>query len=421
MSYPWFEFAVALATGLLIGLERERSKGEGPARRSAGLRTFALAALLGALAMHLGGIPLLGVAEAVVGVLTAISYFRDQDTDPGLTTEVGLLVTPLLGGLALSNTVLAAGLGVAVAVIFAAKATLHGFVRGALTAAEVNDGLVFAVATFVIWPQLPDRYLGPYQAINPHNIWLLVVFVLAIGACGHAATRALGPRFGLPLAGLASGFVSSTATIGSMAGLAAKDATVMSAAVAGAAFSTVSTFLLMALLLSAVSQPTLTLAAPALAAGAATAALYGLGFTFRKGTPDASSAPEQGRAFSVKAAGVLAALMAVILILAAGLKDWLGEAGIIAGAAVAGVVDTHSAAISVASLVASGKLTAQDALVPILVALTSNALAKISMAFGAGYAGFAMRVAPGIVLSIAASWVVAIIVSRHISGVPTLN
>jgi uncharacterized membrane protein (DUF4010 family) len=421
MTYPWFEFSVAVAIGLLIGLERERSKGEGPARRSVGLRTFALAALLGALAMHLGGVTLLGVSEGAVAALTATSYFRDRDTDRGLTTEVGLLVTPLLGGLALSDMVLAAGLGVAVAVIFAAKATLHGFVRGALTATEVNDGLVFAVATFVIWPQLPERYLGPYQAINPHNIWLLVVLVLAIGACGHAATRTLGPRFGLPLAGLASGFVSSTATIGSMAGLAAKDATVMSAAVAGAALSTVSTFLLMALLLFAVSQPTLMLAAPALAAGAATAALYGLGFSFCKGMPDNSSPSEQGRAFSIATAGALAALMAVMLILAAGLKDWLGETGIVVGAAVAGVVDTHSAAISVASLVASGKLAAQAALIPILVALTSNALAKIAMAIGAGSAGFATRVAPGIVLSMAAAWAVAIIVSSHIPSVPTLN
>jgi uncharacterized membrane protein (DUF4010 family) len=178
MTYPWFDFAIALAIGLLIGLERERSKGEGPARRSAGLRTFALVALLGAIATHVGGMTLLGVTEGGVAVLAAASYFRDRETDPGLTTEVGLLATPLLGGLAMSDTVLASGLGAAVAVIFAAKTMLHTFVKGVLTEAEVNDGLVFAVATFVIWPQLPDRYLGPYQAINPHNIWLLVVLVL---------------------------------------------------------------------------------------------------------------------------------------------------------------------------------------------------------------------------------------------------
>jgi uncharacterized membrane protein (DUF4010 family) len=276
---PWFKFAVALALGLLIGLERERTKGQGPTRRTAGIRTFALATLLGALAAHLGGAVLLAVATAAVAVLTALSYVRIHDADPGMTTEVGLVAAPLLGGVAMSDPLLASGLSVAVAVVFAAKAPLHSFTRDVLTAAEVKDGLVFAIATLVIWPLLPDRYMGPLQALNPHTVWLLVVLILAIGACGHITTRALGARYGLPVAGLASGFVSSTATIGSMAGRAVKEPPIMRAAVAGAALSTVATFLQMALVLLALDRPTLTLMTPALAAGGAAAALYGLGFT----------------------------------------------------------------------------------------------------------------------------------------------
>jgi uncharacterized membrane protein (DUF4010 family) len=408
MTYPWLNFAVALALGLLIGLERERSKGEGPTRGPAGIRTFALAALLGAIGIHLGDVLLLVIVEGGVAVLAAVSYFRDRDSDPGLTTEVGLMAAPLIGGLAMSDTLLASGLGVAVAVVFAVKEPLHSFVKGALTDAEVNDGLVLAVATFVIWPQLPDRYLGPLQAINPHSIWLLVVLMLSIGACGHGATRAFGSRFGLSIAGLASGFISSTATIGSMAGRAVKDPASMGAAVAGAAFSAVSTFLQLALLLFAISKPTLVLMAPALAAGAVAAAIYGLAFALRGRAPDPVSAPEQGRAFSVWTAFALAGLIAIMLIVAAALKDWLGEAGIIVGAAVAGIVDTHSSAISVASLVASGKLTPQAAMLPILAAMTSNALAKTAIAIGAGSGGFAIRIIPGLVLSMAAAWVVAV-------------
>ena len=93
--------------------------------------------------------------------------FRSHDDDPGLTTDIGLLIAPLLGGLAMSDSGLASGLGVAVAVTFAAKAALHGFVKGTLTSEELSDGLVFAIATLIIWPQLPDRYLGPLQALNP--------------------------------------------------------------------------------------------------------------------------------------------------------------------------------------------------------------------------------------------------------------
>jgi uncharacterized membrane protein (DUF4010 family) len=408
IAAPWFNFAIATGVGLMIGLERERSKGVGSTRRPAGIRTFTLAALMGAVADHLGGVPLLMAATAGVMVLAALSYVRSRDDDPGLTTEIGLIATPLLGGLAMSDTGLAAGLGAAVAFIFAVKARLHGFVMRVLTGAEVTDGLVFAVATLVIWPQLPDRYLGPLQALNPHSIWFLVILVMALGGCGHVATRALGARFGLPIAGLASGFVSSTATIGSMAGRAAKDPTSMRAAVAGAVFSTVATFVQLGLLLVTVSRATLVLMAPALGAGALVATLYGLVFALRAVTPEGGADNEPGRAFSVGTALGLAAMMAVMLVIAAALINWLGEAGVVVGAVVAGFVDTHAAAISVASLVAAAKTTPPEAMLPILAAMTSNAVAKIAMAIGAGSRGFALRVTPGLIVPIAAAWAVAV-------------
>jgi uncharacterized membrane protein (DUF4010 family) len=409
ISAPWFGFGVSIGIGLLIGLERERSKGIGPGRRPAGIRTFTLASLLGAVAMRLGGEAFLALAEAGVMSLTALSYARNRGDDPGLTTEIGLLVMPLLGGLAMSDTSLAAGLGAAVAVIFAAKVPLHGFVTQILTGAEATDGLVFAVATLIIWPQLPDRYLGPLQAFNPHSIWFLVILIMAIGACGHAATRVLGVRFGLPIAGLASGFVSSTATIGSMAGRAARDPASMRAAVAAASFSTVATFIQLALLLAAISRSTFWLMAPALAAGAIGAALYGLAFALRAVTPDAISGAEPGRAFSVGTALGLAAMMALMLFVSAALRYRLGEAGVMIGTIVAGFVDTHSPAISIASLVASMKMTPQDAVLPILAAMTSNAAAKIALAIGAGSRAFALRITPGIVVPIAVAWAMAVL------------
>jgi uncharacterized membrane protein (DUF4010 family) len=409
IAAPWWNFAIAAGVGLMIGLERERSKGVGATRRPAGIRTFTLAALIGAVADHLGGTPLLTAATAGVTVLAALSYIGSRDDDPGLTTEIGLIAMPLLGGVAMSDTGLAAGLGAAVAVIFAAKAPLHGFVTRVLTGAEVTDGLVFAVATLVIWPQLPDRFLGPLQALNPHSIWFLVILVMALGGCGHVATRALGARFGLPIAGLASGFVSSTATIGSMAGRAAKDPASLMAAVAGAVFSTVATFVQLGLLLVTVSRATLVLLAPALSAGALVAALYGLVFARRAVTSEAVTDSEPGRAFSVATALGLAAMMAVMLVIAAALRNWLGEAGVAVGAVVAGFVDTHAAAISIASLVATGKTTPPEAVLPILAAMTSNAVAKLTMAIGAGSRGFALRVSPGLIVPIAAAWTVALL------------
>jgi len=407
MMAPWYNLAVALGIGLLIGLERERSKGDGPTRRPAGIRTFALASLLGAVAVHLGGALLLAAALAGICVLTALSYVHSHESDPGLTTEIGLLTAPLLGALAMADPLLAAGLAAAVAAVFAAKAPLHGFVKGALTDAEVKDGLVFAIATLVIWPQLPDRQLGPFEAINPHDVWLLVVLILAIGAAGHAATRVLGPRYGLPVAGLAAGFVSSTATIGSMAARAEREPASMNAAVAGAAFSTCATFLQMAILLFTTSRATLLTMAPMLVAGVLVAAAYALFFAWRAPVSRTDQEREPGRAFSLGAALGLAAMMALMLVVSAGMKTWFGEAGIIAGAAVAGVVDTHAAAISVASLVAKGDLSTDAAVAPILAAMTTNAAAKIAMALGVGSRGFALRIVPGVALSMLAAWAAA--------------
>jgi uncharacterized membrane protein (DUF4010 family) len=406
IASPWLNFATAVGIGLMIGLEREHTKGVGSKRRPAGIRTFALAALLGAIAEHLGGVPLLTAATAGVMVLAALSYEGTRERDPGLTTEVGLIATPLLGGLAMSDMSLAAGIGAATAAIFAVKAPLHGLAIRLLTDAEVADGLIFAVATLVIWPQLPDRYLGPLEALNPHSIWFLVILVMGLGGCGHAATRALGTRFGLPIAGLASGFVSSTATVGSMAGRASREPTILKAAVAGAIFSTVATFVQMGLVLATVSIPTLFLMAPALGAGALVATLYGFIFALRAATPEGSADGDPERAFSVVAALGLAAMMAVMLVIAAALRNVFGETGVAVGAVVAGLVDTHAAAISVASLTAAGKATPQEAVLPILAAMTSNVATKIAMATGVGSRDFVVRVTPGLIVPLAAAWAV---------------
>ena len=399
-------FLVALGIGLLIGLERERSKGGGPTRGPAGIRTFALVALLGALAMELGGANLLIAVVAVIALLTGLSYIRGSDTDPGLTTEIALVTVPLLGALALSEELLAGSVAVVIVALLAAKPAMHRFVRGTLTEAEVNDGLILAIASIVIWPQLPDRAMGPYDAVNPHILWLVVILVLGIGAAGHVMTRALGPRYGLPVSGLASGFVSSVATTGAMGSKAKADPATLTAAVAGGTLSSLATFVQMALVLAAVSQPTLLAMAPALTAGAIVIALFGGLFMWRAARSESPPA-ETGRAFSVGAALLLTAGLAGILMLTAAAQPLFGTAGVTLGAALGGIVDTHAAAMSVASLVAAGKLAAPASVVPILAAMTVNAAMKVAMATSTGTMAYVLRVGAGVGLSMAACWVMA--------------
>lgn len=201
--------AVALGLGLLIGADRERRKGEGTSRAAAGLRTFAIVSLSGATAFAAGGEILLATVTAGVVVLAALSYWRSASDDPGITTEATLVLTALLGGLAMREPILAAGLGVLIAGLLHARTWLHGFVRSILSEDDVRDALILAGATLIVLPLLPDRTLGPYNALNLHALWIVVILVVCVSAIGYTAIRIFGARFGLPITGLASGFISS--------------------------------------------------------------------------------------------------------------------------------------------------------------------------------------------------------------------
>ena len=317
---------------------------------------------------------------AGVVVLTAAAYWRGHEDDPGLTTEVALILTALLGGLAMQQPTLAAGLGVIVAALLAARFRLHHFVRSVLTQDELNDALVFAGATLVILPLVPDRPIGPFGAINPHSIWILVILVMAISGMGYIAVRLLGAKFGLPISGLASGFISSTATIGTMGARVAKVPDVLAAAVAGAVLSTIATVVQLAPVLAATSMTTFrVLSVPLICAGLA-AVVYGTGFTIWALKQKTASEAQGGRAFSLSTALVFALTLTGILVASAALREWFGETGIIVAAALAGFLDTHSAAISVASLVASGKMNVADAIFPILAGLSTNTISKMVLA-----------------------------------------
>lgn len=401
--------AAALGIGLLIGAERERRKGAGPARSPAGIRTFAVASLAGATSAMVGGPVMLAVTVAGVAALTAIAYLRSRDDDPGLTSEIALILTALLGGLAMQQPALAAGMAVGLAALLAARTPLHHFVRSVLTENEVNDALIFAGATLVVLPLLPNRPLGPFDALNPHSIWIVVILVMAISAAGYVLVRLLGARFGLPIAGLASGFISSAATIGAMGARVRKSPDVISAAVAGAALSTVATVIQMCLVLAATSMTTLrALSLPLICTGIAAVA-YGAAFTVRALRERDAAEPQPGHAFSLPVALVFALTLSAVLIASAALREWFGATGVIVAAAAAGFVDTHSAAIAIAALVASGKMTAADAVFPILAAFSTNTISKIIFAWSSGSRTYTLRLIPGLILVAGAAWAGALL------------
>ncbi len=398
--------AAAVGIGLMVGLERERKKGDGDSRSAIGLRTCAVTALLGYVVMALGGVVLLAALLLGLAALLTATYLRDRGDDPGITTEVALLLTACLGALCVREAGVAVMLAVVLTALLALREHLHNLARRWLSADEARDGLILATAALVILPLVPDRYIGPYAALNPHVIWKFTVMLMAISAVGHLAVRLLGPRQGLALAGLVSGFASSTATIASMGARCRTQPALLMPCATGAVLSTLATFIELTLILLVACPPALQAMQMPLLAGGLTALLYGAVFTRRNVVEAASDEPDlaPGSVFNLRLVFMVTLAITAISLLAATLLHWLGESGVILAAALAGFADAHAPVISAASLAASGQMTAAQVVLPILAAVTCNSLSKAFMAWSSGGPAFFWRVVPGLALVLVALW-----------------
>ncbi|MBP6156094.1 MAG: MgtC/SapB family protein [Polaromonas sp.] len=396
---------VALGIGLLIGAERERRKDTHKTGIAAGIRTFAVVALLGAVSILLGEYVFV-VVTLVVGGSALLAYRNTSAQEPGLTTELSLFLTCLLGGLAIRDAALAAGIGAVLALLLAARNRIHYFVRKVLTEQELHDVILFSAAALIALPLAPNRFMGPFDAFNPHAAVQIIVLVMAISALGYIAMRLLGPRFGLPLAGFASGFVSSTATIFSMGTRVNQLPSQMPGAVAGAVLSSIATIIQMTIVIASIQPSLLANLAKPLALGGLLAFIYGLIFVL-KAMKQTKQAYDQdfGRAFDLKTAVGFATIISLAILIAAFLNNWLGVQGLNISTAATGLVDAHAAAVSVASLVSAQKITSQQAVWPVLIGLSSNTLMKAIVAYKSGGVQYATRIVPGLVLMIAAVWV----------------
>jgi len=327
-----------------------------------------------------------------------------KNEDHSLTTHVSLVYTIILGGLAMTEPALSASLAVAVAILLAAKEPIHWFVRGAVTKDEMMDFLILAAATLIVLPLVPNRYIGPFDAINPYNMWLIVILVMFIGALGHLALRLMGGRLGLPLVGLVSGFISSIATVGAMGERARHTPHLLRVAVAGAILSSLSTILQIVMLLAAIHPPTLRELAIPLLFGGVVITIYGIVVTLSSLQQHSVEMSSPSRSFSVKTALMFAIVITLVLLASATLKAWFGDAGVVIASAVAGMADVHAATISVASLSAANKLLPVSAVIPILVAFTVNTTSKVITAAVTGGRDYFRQVTVGLVLQVVAVW-----------------
>lgn len=430
--------SVALGAGLLIGLERERRKGRGPHRAAAGIRSFTLVALSGALAQGLGQPALVALGALAVIVLAALAYAyslrpapgrrqvaaagqagpaeqnppaTDEDVppgtpDPGMTTELALLVTYLVGVLAVAEPALGAGAGAVVAVLLAARGRLHRFATQLLSEDELHDGLLLAGLALVLVPLVPQGPVPWLAGLQPHQLAVLVLLILVLQAAGHVALRLAGPGLGLALSGLFSGFVSSAATIASLGRRAVAQPRHRVACQAGAMLSTAATWLQASLMLAAIAPALAGRLLPALLAGAAVALAAG-GWQARRARRQEGVAHDgagaAGRALRVREALLVALLLTAVTWAVAAASQWLGDRGALAGAALAGLGDAHSGVAALGALAHQQRLAVDLAAGGVLATVATNSLTRSTVALVTGGRAYAAPIIACLVVSLAAA------------------
>ncbi|HEX6883775.1 MAG TPA: MgtC/SapB family protein [Planctomycetota bacterium] len=381
-------FALALAIGALIGVEREAKKRAGEPS-FAGLRTFALIAEAGAIAAWLArelATPWLFVgAGALVTALLLTGHLVEVRTRPeaiGLTTEVAGLVTFLLGGLVLfGHAELAVALAIATTAVLAFKEPLHGLVDR-IGREDLQAALKLLIATFIVLPVLPDRPVDPWGVLNPYSMWWLVILISTLSLAGYAATRALGQGHGLVLTGLAGGLVSSTAvTLGFARQSRERGHASVEAMAAGLLLAWAVMFVRVGVAVALVHRPLLApLAVPLGAMGAAAVVAAGVAYLRARRAAGDERAPDVKlrNPFRLTASIRFALFFAATLLVVELVRRWLPEGGLYAVAALAGLTDVDAITLSVAELARGGTALGLAA-GAIVVAALANTLVKCGL------------------------------------------
>jgi uncharacterized membrane protein (DUF4010 family) len=390
LTLAW-NFATALLIGALVGIERERHKQRHEHPEIAGLRTFILVALFGALSgwvslvLATSWVLAAGLIAITAAVLTGyVLSVRLNPEGLGLTTEVAAVATFLLGALAmLGQRELAVGVGVTVAAVLAYKQPLHGFV-GRLGSDDVFAVLRLLIATFIILPILPDKTVDPWDALNPQSLWLLVLLIAGLSLVGYVLTRMLGAHRGIPLTGLSGGLVSSTAVTLSFARQSRElqYATANSAIASGILLAWTVSFVRVLVEVLVVNRALLPSLLPAMISMTVVCAGFAAWHQRRAGQEIQAQDVPLRNPFSLTAAIKFAALFAAVLLVVKLAQAHAPETGLYYVAALAGTTDVDAITLSMAQYARTGNaVVASHA---ITIAVLSNTIVKTGMVTALG-------------------------------------
>lgn len=388
-------FVTSLAIGLLMGVERERKH-----HTLAGIRTFPLTAIFGTLTAMLDA-PSHGVLLQMVGLLAVASFGflpehnADSDkTEPRTTTVASLLVIYCLGALVWHGY---GGIAVAVGIVATSLLYLKPELAGITHKLERRDLLSllqFAALSFIVLPLLPNRTFGPYQAVNPHQVWLMVSLIVGISLSGYLAVKLLGQRVGGPLLGILGGLVSSTATSLIYAREARANPLSINLATAVILLANLVLFLRLMLLATVVQTSVLPAALWVLLPGL----LCGLGMALWQLRRHNNGQPQPDLQLSnpseMKLALGFGAMFALVMFCAAWLNAEFGSKGVYVVALISGLNDVDAISLTAFNLFGESRLDGQQVATTLALAITANNAFKFGLIASLGGSTLARRCLP---------------------------
>ncbi|VAX06923.1 MgtC family [hydrothermal vent metagenome] len=399
----------ALALGLLIGLERgwhmrKQSDGE----RVAGLRTYGLISLLGGIFALLAqqiDMLLLGFGFIGLVMVTIAAYYQriSEQNDIGITSVIAILLTFLLGALCTLGLVhIAAPVAVIIALLMSFKPVLHQFLRK-LKHIEFYAVLKMLLISVVILPVLPNRTFDPWDALNPYQIWWMVVLIAAISFVGYFAIKITGTRQGMLITGIFGGLASSTAVTLHLSRLTHEQPDDTNAAAAGI-LAACATMFPRLLIITYIFNPLLgqQLLFPVLLIASL---IYLLTVVFwyqsktKKYHTQQSAQPPLHNPFQLASALQFGLLLAMIMLLSRLMVNYFGDSGIYLLAAASGIADVDAISLSITQM-SLQQLPLEIAARAILLAAIINSMVKTSIAFFAGNRQLGGRIIVGLMLPI---------------------
>ncbi len=389
----FYKLIAALGIGFIIGMQREHSYFDASDRHPAGVRTFSMVGLSGVLSVFfsdlLGSVAPFVTGLVVIGILLAASHvafgLSHKEGTAGITTSVALLLVYLLGGLCWYNRLLEACVGMVVLLLLLnSKKQLHDFANR-LSAEDIIATVKFAVITLMILPFLPNRSFGPpgLEVLNPHSIWLFVVFISGIGFVSYILIKLIGPGKGIWLTGLFGGLASSTALTLNMVGRSrnnesyADDFTVgivLSWAVMYARLYCICIFLVPNLA-GPLAVPLLVPVVPSLG--------YALFLKFKAGQHTEKSS-DFSNPFRLLPAIKFGLVFTVVMFVANAARVYLGNGALIGCSFLGGAAEMDAVAFSLIDMSMKASIENRELILSILFASLANTLTKGGLVFFLG-------------------------------------